>query len=66
MPINFKGYGFRVLTANATGSTVSGGSPLVAGDSVRIAVKDIANGAEGWADTMGVYQFNAASAETWS
>ena len=61
---NFTGKG-AVLDHKAT-ATITGGAPVVIGDSVGVAVGDIANGSTGAVAVEGVYEVTKVSGTAWT
>ena len=66
MATNYVQDGKRLLTTNGLGTTLASGGAILVGDTLRIAVADIANGATGECDTEGVAEVPATTADTWS
>lgn len=66
MANNFIQAGLVLTTTNGTGSTVTAGSPIAAGATLRIAINDIANGASGPCLAEGVFTIDATAAEDWA
>jgi predicted RecA/RadA family phage recombinase len=66
MATNFVQLGKILSTANATGSTILAGLPILAGNMWRIAINDIAHLASGPAFAEGVFTLPATSADAWA
>ena len=66
MSTNYVQLGRRVQATNGTGSAVSSGDAVLFGDTLRIAVHDIANGSAGEWEIEGVFTIAATTADTWS